>query len=96
MQLESYPYLEQLLGAYFHQDCYAEGATDDDIIEDFRKTSHEYQRAGVRADISRLLHQHGDDLMDVVDQVLQPSIIIGETKAEAQAWLLKVASALQS
>jgi len=34
--------------------------------------------------------------MDVLDQVLQPSIIIGETKDEAQAWLLRVASALES
>ena len=95
MQVESFPYLQSLLGAYFHQDCYDDGATDDEILQDFRETSHDYQRLGVRADIRRLLNEHREQLVDLVDQVLRPSILIGETNQEISEWLLKVESALE-
>ena len=95
MNVASFPYLEALVGGYFHQDCYASGVTVDDTLRDFRSTSHDYQRLGVRADIHRLLHEHRDQLLYVIEKTLQPSIIIGETRAEAEAWLSKVANALE-
>lgn len=95
MQMESYPYLEQLLGAYFHQDCYDDGATDEEIIEDFRNTSHDYQIIGARADILRLLNEHADRLEEVLQQIFQPNIIFGETNDEVRKWLLKILSNLK-
>jgi len=95
MHVESFPYLENLLGGYFHQDCYDDGATDEDILKDFSSTSHDYERLGVRADIHRLLHQHGDQLLDFVQHVFQPNIIIGESNENARDWFLRVAKALE-
>jgi hypothetical protein len=74
---EQFPYLSDLLGGYFHQDCYDFDDTDDDIIREFRKSSWDYQQLGVRADIRRLLHQHGDRLLDTIQTLFAPSIIIG-------------------
>lgn len=34
MSTEVYPYLEQLLGAYFHQDAFDEAQSEADIIRD--------------------------------------------------------------
>ena len=90
MYLEPFPYLSTLLGGYFHQDCYDDGATDEDIMREFRKTSWDYQRLGVRADIRRLLHQHGDHLLEAIQEAFAPAIIIGQTDDEARAWLQKI------
>lgn len=90
MYLEEFPYLSQLLGGYFHQDCYDDGATNEDIMRDFNKTTWDYTRLGVRADIHRLLHKYRDRLLEAIQQAFSPAIIIGETNDEARAWLLKI------
>lgn len=90
LYLEPFPYLANLLGGYFHQDAYDDGDTDEDIMREFRKTSWDYQRLGVRADIQRLLHQHGDHLVEAIQQAFQPAVIIGDTDDEARAWLTKI------
>ena len=76
MPIEPFPYLSALLGGYFHQDCYDFGDSDEDIMRDFRKSSWDYQRMGVRADIKRLLHQHGDDLLAVIQEAFQVSLFL--------------------
>lgn len=90
MRADSFPYLETLLGGYFHQDCYDFGETDEDIIRAFNKSSWEYQRLGARADIKRLLHEHPDDLLTAVQEIFQPSVTVGETDPEAREWLMKI------
>jgi len=94
MYMEPFPYLDTLLGGYFNQDCYDSGDTDEDIMREFCKTSWDYQRLGVRADIRRLLHQHGDHLLEAIQQAFAPSIIVGRTDEEVRAWLLKLESLL--
>jgi hypothetical protein len=86
----AFPYLGTLLGGYFHQDCYDFGDTDEDIMRDFRKSSLEYHRLGVRADIQRLLHQHGDHLLSAIQAAFSPAIIVGRTDDKARQWLLKI------
>jgi hypothetical protein len=79
-----------LLGGYFHQDCYELDGTDEAIMQEFRKTSWDYQRMGVRADIRRLLHQHSSDLLEVIQKAFAPAITVGSTNEEARSWLLKI------
>jgi hypothetical protein len=88
---DDYPYLRNLLGAHFHQDAFdAPGTTDQDILREFRETSWEYQRLGVRADVQRLLHEHGGaHLLEVITEVFAPNVIIGRTDDEVRAWLAR-------
>jgi len=85
-----FPYLANLLDSYFHQDAYAFGDSDEDIIDAFVKSSWPYQRLGVRADIGRVLHEYGDKLADVIRDSFAPAVIIGSTNDEVRAWLTKV------
>ena len=94
MSTEVYPYLEQLLGAYFHQDAFDEVESEEDIIRDFKASSWSYQQLGVRADIQRLLHEHSDDLLETVQRLFNPQVIIGTSNDEARAWLTRVDQAL--
>lgn len=90
MHIDQYPYLSSLLGGYFHQDCYDDGETKSDIIENFKRTTHAYERLGVRADIQRFIHHHRDGLLAAVNQAFEPDVILGKTDEEVQAWLLEV------
>ncbi len=91
----AYPYLAQFLGGYFHQDCYDDGALDLEIIDDFIASSWPYQRLGVRADIGKFLHEHGNDALRSLTALFAPDVLIGETDAEVRAWLAAVAFRLE-
>jgi hypothetical protein len=95
MHIEPFPYLAGLLGGYFHQDAYEFGDTDEDIMREFRKTSWDYQRIGVQADIRRLLHEHGDHLLEAIQKAFEPAVIVGNNNDEARAWLQKIDGLLQ-
>jgi hypothetical protein len=95
MHVESYPYLSTLLGGYFHQDAYDDGATEEDIVRDFIGSSWDYQRLGIRADIKRLLHEHDDHLLEAIQQAFRPAVIVGRNDDEARAWLLKIERMLE-
>ncbi len=84
---EPYPYLSQLLGAYFHQDCYDEGEGDEDILRAFARDQPEHELLGARADIQRLLAEERANLCDAVERLFSPSIILGANDAEVAAWL---------
>jgi hypothetical protein len=92
---DEYPYLRNLLGAYFHQDAFdSPETTDEDILREFKQSSWEYQRLGVRADIQRLIHEHGGaHLLEVINEVFAPHVTIGRTDEEARAWLQMVDAA---
>ena len=93
---DEFPYLRDLLRGYFHQDAFAEQETVEDIVRDFKATSWEYQRLGVRADVQKLLHQHGDDrVLEAMNEAFSPNVIIGRTDEEARAWLKTVDGVLQ-
>jgi hypothetical protein len=94
MSKDVYPYLEELLGAYFHQDAFDDAASEEEIMEDFKASSWEYQQLGVRADIRRLLHEHADDLLQTIQALFAPQVIVGHTNDEARAWLMKIDSTL--
>ena len=92
-----YPYLAHLLGAYFHQDALDDGQSADDIVRDFAETSHAYDVLGARADILRFLHQHSTDtdLVGSINRTFKPDLSIGNSDAEARAWLTRVQELLE-
>lgn len=88
--IQPYPYLSELLGGYFHQDCFDDGDSDEDIIREFIRTSHAYQRLGVRADTQRFLHQHRGELLEAIEKAFAPCVILGKTEEELAAWLSRL------
>jgi hypothetical protein len=86
---QPYPYLSQLLGAYFHQDCYDESECDEDILRAFASEAAAHELLGARADIHRQLVEQRGQLRDAVEQLFAPQIILGEDDVEVEAWLLR-------
>jgi hypothetical protein len=86
---DPYPYLDHLLGSYFHQDALDDGETAEQIIEQFKATSHAYEVLGTRADIARFLALHEKEVRfrEVFERTFRPDVIIGRTDDEARAWL---------
>lgn len=95
MYLQNYFYLSELLGGYFHQDAFDDGESDEDVIRDFVKTSHAYERLGVRADVQRFLHRHRGELRNAMEQAFAPDVILGESEEELEAWLRKLDEILE-
>jgi hypothetical protein len=94
MENNPYPYLDQLLGGYFHQDAYVDGDTDESILANYIQTSWDYQRLGVRADILRFLHNHPSETKQAVESTFQPDITVGKDDAAVRYWLLMLLHSL--
>ncbi len=63
---DSYYYLDDMLGSYFHQDCYDDDETVEDIVAEYIKAAWPYERLGLRADIERFLHRYPNDPLDAM------------------------------
>lgn len=89
---DPYPYLDHLLGGYFHRDAYELGHTDEEIVREFKTHSQDYELLGLRADIQRYLHLHDDDpnLLKSFNRAFSPTVSVGKSDHEARAWLRKV------
>lgn len=94
---ETYPYLSDLLGGYFHQDAWADGATVESIIEEYKRTSWPYEQLGTRADLQRLLHLHDDDpaFLKTLEATFSASTVVGENDEDARKWLRRVLALLE-
>jgi hypothetical protein len=93
---EQYPYLEHLLGAYFHQDCYDFGDTNEDILNDYVESNWPHQRLGLRADIERFLHAHPDDAFEAMTKRFSMSAYPQLDNMSMAKWLREVALRLKS
>jgi hypothetical protein len=93
---DPYPYLDHLLGGWFHRDAYELGHTDAEILLDFKLQARDYELLGLRADILRYLHLHDDDphMLKSFNRVFTPAISIGANDAEVRAWLGNVLALL--
>jgi hypothetical protein len=94
---DPYPYLDHLLGGWFHHHAYELGRTEFEIVQDFKLQAREYELLGLRADILRYLHLHDDDplLLKSFNRAFSPWVPIGETDADLRAWLHRVLTQLQ-
>ena len=60
--LESYPYLEQIFGAYLNSDYTIHGPELEDAVAAYARDEHWLDVVAARADIRRFLALHRDDL----------------------------------
>jgi len=89
--LDSYPYLDQLLGAYFHQDFdIVSGETIEAVIEDYKQGTPEDEWGGLRADIKRFIRYSGEALDREFEKVFNPCIDPKGWNMTTKEWLLKV------
>jgi hypothetical protein len=93
---DPYPYLDHLLGGYFHQDAYELGHSDEEIVHEFKSHARDYELLGLRADILRYLHLHDDDpqFLKSFNRVFTPSITLGHNDGEAREWLERLLRSL--
>lgn len=89
-----YFYLNQLLGAYFHQDAYIDGESDESILSTYIESSWPYQRLGVRADILRFLHNHPTGIREAFEKTFVPDVSVGEEDEGVRRWLTKLEETL--
>lgn len=82
-----YPYLAQFLGGYFHQDCMIHGETEASIIAEYIRTTHPYQRLGLRADVERFLHQHAENTLSQFEAAFAPDVALADDDVGLTAWL---------
>ncbi len=95
MDSSSYPDLSKFLMGYFHQDCYDDGATDEDITNDFLNTSRDVDRLGLISDIHRILQCHKKDLLKALEMSFSLDIVVGENNEEAHQWFLNILRQLE-
>lgn len=93
---DAYYYLDAMLGGYFHQDCYDDGQTVEDIINEYIKTNWPYTRLGLRADIERLLHLHPSDAFDAMNRLFSMNAYPQLDNESMARWLREVVLKLKA
>jgi hypothetical protein len=56
-----YPYLQQFLGAYFHQDWTLDDSSADAVIERFKRENDAEMIDGVKGELTQFLASHASD-----------------------------------
>ncbi len=87
--MNPYPYLDSLLGAWFHQDFDIEGDVSD-IIPKFVASSHAVDVWATVADIRRFLQDHADDTEAAFTAVFGLTIEPSGWGMTAREWLVWV------
>jgi hypothetical protein len=83
-----YPYLNNLIGGWFHQDFDITGDTLEAVIADFKKNTHSDSWAETRTDIARLLNLHDDAaLSGEFISLFQPGIDPEAWSGSTRRWL---------
>jgi hypothetical protein len=94
-----FPYLNYLLGAYFHQDFDINGNTLEEIIATSKKDFVAEDRAGTVADIRRFIATYGDTdshLAEEFVKIFHPDIIAeGWDGLTTRQWLLRISELLE-
>ena len=86
---------ERFIGEYFHKDCYANGDTNDEIVEAYIRSNWPYQRLGLRADIERFLHENANDALDALNREFYLGAYPQPDNLSMANWLRAVASRLR-
>jgi hypothetical protein len=89
--LFSYPYLDNLVGGWFHQDFDIEGGTLEEIIQSYKKSSPADDVLGTKADIQRFIRQAGaDHLTEKFVEIFQPDVDPTAWGMSTRDWLLRI------
>jgi contact-dependent growth inhibition (CDI) system CdiI-like immunity protein len=92
----SFPYLDSLIGGWFHQDLDIYGDTLDEVIAAYRQGAPVEDWMGVRADIHRFLRLHKEDqLTEQFGKTFHHEVDPELWEMTTRQWLLKVDELLQ-
>ena len=95
MDADDYPHLEQFLGAYFHQDWAAEGATWQQVVAQFAARTDANTVRAVLRDVARLLDVRlADRDLQTLLEGLGCCYQLTEADRAAAPWLRSVRLAL--
>jgi hypothetical protein len=93
--LESYPYLDALVGGWFHQDFDIDGSTLEEVLSSYRARSAPDDHLGAKADVQRFLRNTSNDrLEEEFNEQFTPGAFPGRDDLDLRDWLLKVYSLL--
>jgi hypothetical protein len=97
-EAKSYPELDYLLGAYFHQDYDIAGSNLQEIIATYCAEELDEVRKSTRADIERFLHAYGPEessVSEALERVFKPGVIVEDWEGlNAKQWLQEIARLL--
>src|SRR5689334_6581411 len=94
--ISSYPYLWHLIGGWFHQDFDIVGDTLEALIADYRSSATAHDIAGLRADIHRLIHFHGERLDTAFVELFGDVIEFAGWGLTTRQWLERIDALAQS
>lgn len=91
LYIDSFPYLDALVGGWFHQDVDLAGGTLEEVVAAFKKSSPSEDWLGTKADIKRFLRTRGEEEIDadfvrLFQRGGDPIAWSGTTRS----WLLKI------
>jgi hypothetical protein len=89
--LEAYPYLDALVGGWFHQDFDIDGGSLEDVIASYKARTTEDDHLGAKADIKRFLRSFDEDRLEeqFVTRFI-PGSYPGRWDLSLRDWLLRV------
>ncbi len=87
----AYPFLDALIGGWFHQDVDIAGDTLAAVIASFRRVTNSDDWAETRADIARLLRSCDDAaLPQEFDRLFQPGVDPAAWHGSTRQWLARI------
>jgi hypothetical protein len=89
-----FPTLAGLMGGWFHQDFDIEGGTLTEVMQAFCRVTPHAERARLKAEISRFLAEHTDDLDVSFEATFKPDVIPSVLAGSTRAFLEQIRSAL--
>jgi CdiI immunity protein len=93
--LKDYPYLDALVGGWFHQDFDIDGSTLEEVLSSYKWRTAPDDRLGAKADIQRFLRNTSDDrLDDEFNERFTPGAFPGRDDLNLSDWLRKIYSLL--
>jgi hypothetical protein len=89
--LDAYPYLDALVGGWFHQDFDLDGGSLEEVIASYKARSAPDDRLGAKADIQRLLRNTDvESLEERFNRQFSPSAYPGRFELSMKDWLVKL------
>ena len=91
LYIDSFPYLDALVGGWFHQDFDLAGGTLEEVVAAIKKSSPSEDWLGTKADIQRFLRTRGDGEIDAdFVRLFQPGVDPVAWSGTTRTWLLKI------
>src|SRR5436309_645897 len=89
--VDAYPYLDALVGGWFHQDFDLDGDTLEDLIDAYKKGTPPDDLGGARADIKRFLRQTPRaEIEQAFVRLFNPGVDPKRWAASVEEWLSEV------